>query len=111
MTKYLYEYYRQTKQRLSIFEREKENDEIGEIVEDWKEFIAAIEENHPDIVAQYEREKAIQDSFTPEQINFICWQIGDWYIAWEKKMWVDGKPNQHWLGLAKEQLKTMICGD
>jgi hypothetical protein len=26
-------------------------------------------------------------------------------------MWVDGKPNQHFLGFAKEQLKEMICGD
>ena len=48
---------------------------------------------------------------TGEQIDHICYQIGEWYLQWEKKMWVTGKPNQHWLGFAKEQLKEMICGD
>jgi hypothetical protein len=48
---------------------------------------------------------------TRQQIDHICYQIGEWYIQWEHKMWVDGKPNQHWLGFAKEELKTMICGD
>lgn len=49
--------------------------------------------------------------FTNEQIDHICYQIGEWYLDWERKMWVDGKPNQHWLGVAKEQLKEMICGN
>ena len=49
--------------------------------------------------------------FTTQQIDHICYQIGEWYTQWEHKMWVDGKPNQHWLGFAKEELKTMICGD
>jgi hypothetical protein len=49
--------------------------------------------------------------FTTQQIDHICYQIGEWYIQWQEKMWVDGKPNQHWLGFAKEELKTMICGD
>jgi hypothetical protein len=49
--------------------------------------------------------------FTTQQIDHICYQIGEWYLQWERKMWVDGKPNQHWLGVAKEQLKTLICGD
>ena len=48
---------------------------------------------------------------TSRQQDFICYQIGEWYCNWEGKMWVDGKPNQHWLGVAKEQLKTMVCGD
>lgn len=48
--------------------------------------------------------------FTTDQIDHICYQIGEWYIQWQSKMWVDGKPNQHWLGHAKEQLKEMICG-
>jgi hypothetical protein len=48
--------------------------------------------------------------FTVQQIDHICYQIGEWYIQWDKKMWVDNKPNQHWLGFAKEQLKEMICG-
>lgn len=49
--------------------------------------------------------------FTTKQIDHICYQIGEWYTQWENKMWIDGKPNQHWLGFAKEELKTMICGD
>lgn len=49
--------------------------------------------------------------FTTNQIDHICYQIGEWYIQWQNKMWVDGKPNQHYLGFAKEQLKEMICGD
>lgn len=49
--------------------------------------------------------------FSLKQIDHICYQIGEWYIQWQSKMWVDGKPNQHWLGFAKEQLKEMICGD
>jgi hypothetical protein len=48
---------------------------------------------------------------TTEQIDHICYQIGEWYLQWQDKMWVDGKPNQHFLGFAKEQLKEMICGD
>jgi hypothetical protein len=47
--------------------------------------------------------------FTPEQIDFICWQIGEWYLNWKKCMTPDRTP--HKLGLAKEQLKTMICGN
>ena len=49
--------------------------------------------------------------FTTQQIDHICYQIGEWYSQWEHKMWVKDKPNQHWLGFAKEELKTMICGD
>ncbi len=49
--------------------------------------------------------------FTSLQRDRICYQIGDWYVEWKDRMWVDGKPNQHWLGVAKEQLKTMICGE
>lgn len=48
---------------------------------------------------------------TVQQIDHICYQIGEWYIQWERKMRVDGKPNQNWLGFAKEEIKQMICGD
>ena len=49
--------------------------------------------------------------FTTQQIDHICYQIGEWYSQWEHKMWVKDEPNQHWLGFAKEELKTLICGD
>jgi hypothetical protein len=47
--------------------------------------------------------------FTAEQIDFICWQIGEWYLAW--KDGIANKDGTHRLGYAKELLKTMICGD
>ena len=40
--------------------------------------------------------------FTTQQIDHICYQIGEWYIQWERKMWVNDKPNQHWLGFEYE---------
>lgn len=45
-------------------------------------------------------------TFTPEQIDHICYQIGDWYLM--MKPLLEG---QHNLGYMKEKLKTMICGD
>lgn len=47
--------------------------------------------------------------FTPEQVDYICYQIGEWYFKWKGNI----TPNheQHRLGYAKEELKTMICGD
>lgn len=48
--------------------------------------------------------------FTTHQIDHICYQIGNWYTLWQDRMWIDDKPNQHWLGRAKEDLKIMICG-
>ncbi len=48
--------------------------------------------------------------FTNEQIDWICYQIGDWYIEWRHKI-ANYEEKTHNLGLAKEGLKTMICGD
>jgi hypothetical protein len=84
---------------------------IEAVVNDWVEAIKTMDFACPELKGRYERHIALQATFTPEQIDFICYQIGDWYCEWQHKMWVDGKPNQHWLGMAKEQLKTMICGD
>lgn len=44
--------------------------------------------------------------FTREQIDWICYQIGDWYLM--MKPLLEG---QHNLGHMKEKLKMMICGD
>jgi hypothetical protein len=44
--------------------------------------------------------------FTQEQIDFICYQIGDWYLM--MKPLLEG---QHNTGYMKEKLKTMICGE
>ena len=53
------------------------------------------------------KEKEIK--FTTEQIDFICWQIGEWYLNWKERMTENRTP--HKLGIAKEQLKSMICGN
>lgn len=114
MTNSFYAMYKNSRDLLARYEREKEADdphELDEIVLGWKKIISEIDEHHPQIKEWYEQNLAMKNSFTPEQIDFICYQIGDWYVEWQDKMWVDGKPNQHWLGRAKEQLKTMICGD
>ena len=48
--------------------------------------------------------------FSPEQIDWICYQIGDWYFTWKGKI-TTGDGHGHRLGVAKEQLKELICGD
>lgn len=46
--------------------------------------------------------------FTPEQRDWICWQIGEWYVKWKDRL-VNYEDRTHKLGFAKEILKTMIC--
>ena len=46
-------------------------------------------------------------NLTYEQQDAICYLIGEWYLEWKSRISVDG--GQHRLGLAKEQLKYMIC--
>lgn len=45
-----------------------------------------------------------QPEFTQEQKDWICYQIGDWYLT--MKPLLEG---QHNLGYMKERLKTMVC--
>lgn len=47
--------------------------------------------------------------FTKQQVDFICYQIGEWYLDWKKYL-VDYKNKTHRLGFAKEELKARICG-
>ncbi len=49
--------------------------------------------------------------FTTKQIDHICYQIGDWYIGWKLRIIIDLEQGTHRLGFAKEELKTMICGE
>lgn len=113
MSNNLFYWYKEMRDRIKRLEKNGETEQEGaaEILKGWQESIEVIEAGEPGIKDRYERHVALQDSFTPEQIDFICYQIGDWYLNWENRMWVDGKPNQHWLGVAKEQLKSMICGE
>lgn len=45
--------------------------------------------------------------FTREQEDWICYQIGEWYLEWKNKI-VSGECC-HKLGIAKEHLKMILC--
>lgn len=47
--------------------------------------------------------------FTQEQKDFICYQIGEWYLNWKHSL-IDWENKTHRLGYAKEKLKEMIVG-
>jgi hypothetical protein len=47
--------------------------------------------------------------FTKQQVDFICYQIGEWYVQWKNQL-VDYEAKTHRLGQAKEALKERICG-
>lgn len=113
MSDAIVEWYRATKKMIKQVTDDCKGDvePIQHMINDWNESLETMEAACPGIREQYERRQAIEQSFTSEQIDHICYMIGEWYIEWKDKMWVDGKPNQHCLGIAKEKLKTMICGD
>lgn len=48
--------------------------------------------------------------FTKQQVDFICDQIGEWYVQWKNQL-VDYETRTHRLGFAKEELKARICGE
>lgn len=85
--------------------------EERDMVSEWHNAIASIDQLSPQYKERYERLARNQASFTPEQIDFICYQIGDWYIEWKDRLVIDLKKGTHRLGYAKEQLKTIICGE
>ena len=47
--------------------------------------------------------------FTREQEDWLCYAIGDWYLAWKDRIY--NKDGTHNLGRAKEMLKALICDD
>lgn len=109
----LYEWYENSCNSLAKYELEKQGQEphevdeqIDEMVKGWQEVIGVIDQSHPQIREWYVRKKDIIKSFTPEQIDHICYQIGDWYLL--MKPLLEG---QHNLGHMKEKLKIMICGE
>ena len=113
MNKTLYDWYAHSRQALAKYELEQQiyephemDPQIDEMVKGWQEAITMIDQNTPQVKNWYERKKEIQKTFTPEQVNFICEQIGDWYLM--MKPLLEG---QHNLGYMKERLKIMICGD
>jgi hypothetical protein len=110
MSDAIYEWYCATKKLIKSVD-EHRTEETDKMVQEWQEALDTMEQACPDIARMYAMRTGVQESFTPAQIDHICYMIGDWYIEWKDKMWVDGKPNQHRLGIAKEKLKMMICGE
>ena len=109
----LYEWYKNSRDSLARYEQEKQGQEpheldeqIDEMVKGWEEVIEIVDKSHPQIREWYMRNQDMQKSFTPDQINFICEQIGEWYLM--MKPLLEG---QHNLGHMKEKLKVMICGE
>lgn len=82
-----------------------------DLLADLKLSHAIMDEEKSSYAARYKMEQTMFATFTPEQKDFICSQIGWWYLMWKDRMWVEDKPNQHWLGRGKEDLKSMICGE
>lgn len=108
MHDYIYELYVRTKKLIRL-SKECENgcDHKDEpMFKEWEQAIESIEKAHPDIIGRYERRENVIKSFTRDQIDHICYQIGDWYLM--MKPLLEG---QHNLGYMKEKLKTMICGE
>jgi hypothetical protein len=81
------------------------------LVEEWQSAAEIIENMDSNFKTRYERLVTNQKTLTPEQIDFICYQIGDWYLEWKDRLVIDLKKGEHRLGYAKEQLKTLICGE
>lgn len=113
MNKALYEWYENSCESLARYELEKQghephelDEEIDAMVKGWQEVIDVVNKSHPHIREWYLRKKEMQQTFTTDQINFICEQIGDWYLM--MKPLLEG---QHNLGYMKEKLKIMICGE
>jgi hypothetical protein len=113
VSKTLHDWYENSCISLARYELEKQGQEpheldeqIDEMVKGWQEVIDMIDQNYPEIRSWYMRKQAMQKSFTPEQIDHICYQIGEWYLGVKELL-----EGQHNLGYMKEKLKTMICGD
>jgi len=49
----------------------------------------------------------MRPEFTRKQEEWLCQAIGDWYLEWKGKI-TNGEP--HKLGIAKENLKEIVCG-
>ncbi len=112
-SKTLYDWYENSCVSLARYEQEKQghephevDEEIDEMVKGWQEVIDMIDQKYPEIKGWYMRKQEMQKSFTPEQIDHICYQIGEWYLGVKELL-----EGQHNLGYMKEKLKMMICGD
>lgn len=112
MTESLYQWYRDIRNLINKAEKcEVKGATERVLVSDWIATKEILENGDPRLKERYERWLKNQQSLSPEQIDFICYQIGDWYLEWKDRLVIDLKQGTHRLGFAKEQLKTLICGD
>jgi len=112
MSATLYQWYYQTKKMIEkACKLEQAHAAERDLVQDWQSTVDILEDRCPGFKERYEKNKKMQGSFTPEQIDFICYQIGDWYLEWKDRMVIDLDKGQHRLGFAKEALKSLICGE
>ncbi|SRR5258706_112356 len=91
--------------RAESCENEHDNEALA-FLDSMKSTVSALENLDSDYLRRYDMEQKMYQSFTSEQRNFICAQIGWWYLM--MKPLLEGTHN---LGYMKEKLKTMICGD
>lgn len=112
MNYHVYQMYLEQKRLIARAEAcpNEHDEEEKSLLADMKLSITILEEADPEYLRRSKMEQEMYESFTPEQRDFICAQIGWWYLLWKENM-ATGEGTQHRLGFAKEQLKTMICGD
>ncbi len=112
MSENLYKWYVEIIRRINkLKECDGESNELRETIHELEETLSTLEVSCPDLKPTYDRRTAIQKSFTYEQRDFICYQIGEWYLEWKSRIIVDSESGTHRLGYAKEMLKELICGD
>lgn len=108
----LFQLYCQTKalmKRAQEISKPEEEDRL--LMKDWQHAIEFFDAQSTEYQERYDRLIKNQESFTREQVDFICWQIVDWYLEWKDRLLVDLQKGEHRLGFAKEKLKNMICGE
>lgn len=110
MNKSIEDWYRATRKLMDDANKSDDREKIQHMIQEWQDALETMEAGCPGIKEQYEMRKKVIDSFTYEQIDHICYMIGEWYMDWRDCI-TDPPGGVHKLGYAKEKLKSMICGD
>ena len=74
------QWYKNTMKLIEAAKWRKDDEAVKDLYQGWLEDIENIERNFPGVKHRYEQHKSIYESFSQDQINHICYQIGDWYI-------------------------------
>lgn len=106
------DWYKSTMKLIKAAEKSGEKSlELNDMIGEWKAALEIMESQCQGIKEKIENDDKIRGSFTNQQMDFICHQIGEWYLEWKDKVVTDPEHDTHKLGYAKERLKEMICGD